>query len=192
VTTYTYELQGINTNVQKNSAITTNSYAYYDSSSRLFSIIKLCQATTLIALILAGLLSVVLFLNFFDGFRDKLIFSVGATVLRNTIVFLGLLMLAAIVVAFLALMGVSQAFSSDSPSCTSGPCQKFTDTESTNLGTTTISGVSNYLSRDISWGPDAGWYLVLACIPLSLLFVIIVALNKYPIPIDSIGTGEAL
>jgi len=90
-------------------------------------------------------------------------------------------------IAFLAWTGITQAFASDIPNCVSGPCLKFVDSETS---VTVTGGVT--ITRDIAWGPTAGWYLALACIPVSIVFTIIVTLNKYPIPIDSIGTGEAL
>jgi len=182
-TSYLYSLQGITTKVVSNSQVETNSFNFYVDASARFSIVKLSQAFTLIALIVSALLAVVLTLNFFASFRDKLIFTIGATLLRNIIVVSGILIVISVVIAFLAWTGITQAFATDIPNCISGPCLKFVDSETSVTGT---------ITRDLSWGPAAGWYLVLACIPVSILFTIIVTLNKYPIPIDSIGTGEAL
>ncbi len=48
------------------------------------------------------------------------------------------------------------------------------------------------MNSNMTWGPAAGWFLFLACIPLSLLLTIVAGLNNYPVPIDSLGSGEAL
>jgi len=102
------------------------------------------------------------------------------------------------IVAFLAFLGISDKIASDSPNCLSGPCQKFADTVTTQLGKSeiTISGevldVKVSLQQIATWGPTAGWYLVLATIPLTVLATIIVVINRFPIPVDSLGTGEAL
>jgi len=185
--TYQYSLQGITTKTVSNMKVETNVFNFYVDASARFSIVKLSQAFTLIALIVSALLAIVLTLNFFASFRDKLIFTIGATLLRNLIVVSGILIVISVVIAFLAWTGITQAFASDIPNCTTGPCLKFVDSETSS---TTVAG--NIQVRDIAWGPAAGWYLVLACIPVSIVFTIIVTLNKYPIPIDSIGTGEAL
>jgi hypothetical protein len=186
-TSYLYSLQGITTKVVSNSQVETNTFNFYVDASARFSIVKLSQAFTLIALIVSALLAVVLTLNFFASFRDKLIFTIGATLLRNIIVVSGILIVISVVIAFLAWTGITQAFATDIPNCVSGPCLKFVDSE-----TSVSQATAGTITRDVSWGPAAGWYLVLACIPVSIVFTIIVTLNKYPIPIDSIGTGEAL
>ena len=186
-TSYLYSLQGITTKTVNNNQVETNAFTFYVDGSARFSMVKLSQAFTLIALIVSALLSIVLFMNFFARFRDKLIFSIGATLLRNIIVVSGILIVISVVIAFLAWTGITQAFASDIPNCVSGPCLKFVDSETS---VTVTNGV--IITRDIAWGPQAGWYLALACIPVSIVFTIIVTLNKYPIPIDSIGTGEAL
>jgi hypothetical protein len=185
--TYLYSLQGITTKTVTNQKIETNNFNFYVDASARFSIVKLSQAFTLIALIVSALLAVVLTLNFFASFRDKLIFTIGATLLRNIIVVSGILIVLSVVIAFLAWTGITKAFADDIPNCITGPCLKFVDSETSS--TTNAAGI---LVRDVAWGPAAGWYLVLACIPVSIVFTIIVTLNKYPIPIDSIGTGEAL
>jgi hypothetical protein len=186
-TSYLYSLQGITTKTISNQRVETNSFNFYVDASARFSIVKLSQAFTLIALIVSALLTIVLTLNFFSSFRDKLIFTIGATVLRNIIVVSGILIVISVVIAFLAWTGITQAFASDIPNCITGPCLKFVDSE-----TSSTANTAGVVTRDVSWGPAAGWYLVLACIPVSIIFTIVVTLNKYPIPIDSIGTGEAL
>ncbi len=74
----------------------------------------------------------------------------------------------------------------------SGPCNKFVDSQTTSLGTYTHLGAVYNMNQSMNWGPAAGWFLFLACIPLSLLLTIVAGLNNYPVPIDSIGSGEAL
>jgi hypothetical protein len=188
-TTFLYSLQGITTKLSTNNQkVQTNTFNLYVDGSARFSIVKLSQAFTLIALIVSALLSIVIALNFFASFRDKLIFTIGATLLRKLMVVFGMLIVISVVIAFLAWTGITQAFANDIPNCITGPCLKFVDSESNS----TLNDDGSITVRDISWGPTAGWYLVLACIPVSILFTIVVTLNKYPIPIDSIGTGEAL
>jgi len=187
-TTFLYSLQGITTKTSTNNQkVQTNTFNLYVDGSARFSIVKLSQAFTLVALIVSALLSILIALNFFASFRDKLIFTIGATLLRKLIVVSGILIVISVVIAFLAWTGITQAFANDIPNCITGPCLKFVDSESNS----TITALGTEV-RDIAWGPTAGWYLVLACIPVSILFTIVVTLNKYPIPIDSIGTGEAL
>jgi len=186
-TSYLYSLQGVTTKTVSKQQVENNSFNFYVDASARFSIVKLSQAFTLIALIVSALLAIVLTLNFFASFRDKLIFTLGATLLRNIVVVSGILIVISVVIAFLAWTGITQAFAADIPNCVSGPCLKFVDSE-----TSVYASSTNTITRDVSWGPASGWYLVFACIPVSIVFTIIVTLNKYPIPIDSIGAGEAL
>jgi len=158
---------------------------------------KIQQAFVLIALLTAGILFVAHTLYFFDGFRNKILFFIGITALRTILIIALLIVVSAEIVAFLAFLGISDKIASDSPNCLSGPCQKFADTVTTQLGKSqlTISGVENVevsLQQIATWGPTAGWYLVLATIPLTVLATIIVVINRFPIPVDSLGTGEAL
>jgi len=108
-----------------------------------------------------------------------------------------LIVVASEIIAFLAFLGLSDKIASDSPNCLSGPCQKFSDSVTTQLGQSTLvigseASVAVALQQIASWGPTAGWYLVLATIPLTVLATIIVVINRFPIPVDSLGTGEAL
>jgi hypothetical protein len=158
---------------------------------------KIQQAFVLIALLTAGILFVAHTLYFFDGFRNKILFFIGITALRTILIIALLIVVSAEIVAFLAFLGISDKIASDSPNCLSGPCQKFADTVTTQLGKSqlTISGVEHVevsLQQIATWGPTAGWYLVLATIPLTVLATIIVVINRFPIPVDSLGTGEAL
>jgi hypothetical protein len=158
---------------------------------------KIQQAFVLIALLTAGLLFVAHTLYFFDGFRNKILFFVGITALRTILVIALLVVVASEIIAFLAFLGLSDKIASDSPNCLSGPCQKFADSVTTQLGQSTLaigseSAAAVSLQQVANWGPTAGWYLVLATIPLTVLATIIVVINRFPIPVDSLGTGEAL
>ncbi len=158
---------------------------------------KIQQAFVLIALLTAGLLFVAHTLYFFDGFRNKILFFIGITALRTILIIALLIVVSAEIVAFLAFLGLSDKIASDSPNCLSGPCQKFADSVTTQLGQNFITintevSVAVSLQSVATWGPTAGWYLVLATIPLTVLATIIVVINRFPIPVDSLGTGEAL
>ena len=157
---------------------------------------KIQQAFVLIALLTAGLLFVAHTLYFFDGFRNKILFFIGITALRTILIIALLVVVVAETIAFLAFLGISDKIAKDSPNCLNGPCQKFADTVTTQLGLSdlAISGgnVAVSLQQVATWGPTAGWYLVLATIPLTVLATIIVVINRFPIPVDSLGTGEAL
>jgi cell division protein FtsL len=186
-----YDLEGVTTNTKVNN-IASNNFDEYDSSTDVHQVFKLVQAFVLVALLLSVIIAVFLTLMFFDGVRDKLMFHIGANVLRLSVIIVGVVILLAFVIAFLVFLGITAAFDSDKPNCTLGPCQKFVDDQQSNIGTITINSVSYTLTSDTKWGPAAGWFLVLANIPLSLLFIIVVALNKFPLPVDSMGSGEAL
>jgi hypothetical protein len=80
------------------------------------------------------------------------------------------------------------AFLEDNPMCTQGPCRRFQDTIRQELGTS--NGVSTALVLD--WGAESGWYIDLACIPLSIVLLIVTLFAKFPIPIDSVAAGESL
>ena len=158
---------------------------------------KIQQAFVLIALLTAGLLFVAHTLYFFDGFRNKILFFVGITALRTILIISLLIVVSAEIIAFLAFLGLSDKIASDSPNCLTGPCQKFSDTVTTQLGVNALTigneaSVLATLQSVATWGPTAGWYLVLATIPLTVLATIIVVINRFPIPVDSLGTGEAL
>jgi len=149
-------------------------------------------AFVLIALLTTGLLFVAHFLYFFDGFRNKVLFLVGVTTLRTLLVIALIIVIAAETVAFLAFLGISAKFNQDNSSCSVGPCKKFADSITTDLGSTTVNSNAATMNQVTSWGPTAGWYLVLATIPLSIFALVVVVLNRFPIPVDSLGTGEAL
>ena len=190
-TRFFYDLEGVNVQTKVND-ITTNNFDEYDSSTDVHQIFKLVQAFVIVALLLSIIVGIFLILAFFDGFRNKLMFHIGASVLRISVILVGVVMLLSLVIAFLGFLGITSAFDNDNPNCALGPCQKFIDDEQSNVGTITVNSVDYTLTKDTKWGPDAGWFLILANIPLALLFIIVVALNKFPVPVDSMGSGEAL
>jgi hypothetical protein len=166
--------------------------AQYSSDQAIFSIIKLVQAFAITALILSGILSIYFVLVFFAGFRAKIVYSWGATGARRIAMLTSLFVVISVVIAFLATTGITNALRTDNPLCVDGPCNKFVDTQTTNLGTYSKDSILYDMNQSMTWGPAAGWFLFLACIPLSLLLTIVAGLNNYPVPIDSIGSGEAL
>jgi uncharacterized protein YxeA len=189
----TVHVQGANTKIVRT---TQQTYAQLGASN-VNQQFKIQQAFVLIALLTAGLLFVAHTLYFFDGFRNKILFFVGITALRTILIIALLVVVASEIIAFLAFLGLSEKVASDSPNCLSGPCQKFSDSVTTQLGQSTLTigteaSVAVALQQISSWGPTAGWYLVLATIPLTVLATIIVVINRFPIPVDSLGTGEAL
>merc|ERR1711959_331643 len=126
---------------------------------------QLCQAFVIIGVVLSALLTFTLSLCFFDGLRNKFLFWIGMGTLRIVVI---------------------AAFESDGgSSCNYGPCRKFMSPSSrTNAGAN--------LDEVQEWGAREGWFLTLATIPISILLLIVVVLNKFPIPVDSVGSGEAL
>ena len=189
----TVHVQGANTKIVRT---TQQTYAQLGASN-VNQQFKIQQAFVLIALLTAGLLFVAHTLYFFDGFRNKILFFIGITALRTILIIALLIVVASEIIAFLAFLGLSDKIASDSPNCLSGPCQKFSDSVTTQLGQSTLvigteASVAVALQQIASWGPTAGWYLVLATIPLTVLATIIVVINRFPIPVDSLGTGEAL
>jgi len=170
----------------------TNVATTYSSDQAIFSIIKLVQAFAITALLLSGILSVYFTLVFFSGFRSKIVYSWGATGARRIAMLTSLFVIVSVIIAFLATTGITNALKTDNPICSDGPCNKFVDSQTTNLGTYQYDGVTYNMNQNMTWGPAAGWYLFLACIPLSILLTIVAGLNNYPVPIDSLGSGEAL
>merc|ERR1711991_216369 len=166
-----------------------------DASARVTNtedVFQLAQAFTLIPLLLVGILLLIHILYFFDAVRNKVLFWVGLTSLRVILVVTLVLIVVAEAIAFLGFLGITDAFDEDNSTCTIGPCQKFTSSVQTEAGNESVDSVNSRITLTTSWGPEAGWYLVLASIPVSLFGLIVVVLNKFPIPVDSMGTGEAL
>jgi hypothetical protein len=193
-----YDLEGVTSTMKATSSSTeTSTFKQYQSSTSVWSVFKLCQAFVLIGLLTAALLSFFLVLCFANALRNKLLFLLGMNVLRIVLFLIAALILISVIIAFLGFLGITTAFNDDTPSCVRGTCQRFSDSVKTTLpGTTStqVAGVARNLAltQSTSWGAHAGWFLVLACIPLAIFLAIIVVLNKFPIPVDSVGSGEAL
>jgi len=193
-----YDLEGASTDIYSAVVGTAHiaSFKEYDSSSSVWSTMKLCRAFTLIALILSGLLMIFLLVCFADTVRNRLLFSCGMNVLRLVLLLISLIILVSLIIAFLGFLGVTNAFSEDTPACTQGYCKHFSDSTKENLGSTVV--VNNGVTQTVqivyqtNFGPDAGWFLTLAMIPVAIILCILVVLNKFPIPVDSVGSGEAL
>ena len=179
----TVQTQAANTKIVRT---TQNTYAQLGASN-VNQQFKIQQAFVLIALLVAGLLFVAHTLYFFDAFRNKILFFVGITALRTLLIIALLVVIASEVIAFLAFLGLSDKIASDNANCLSGPCQKFSDTVTTQLGQQNIAigteaSVAVTLQYITRWGPTAGWFLVLATIPLTVLATIIVVINRSHTP----------
>merc|ERR1711959_250228 len=178
-----FDFEGQTQQIKDASSRVTNTFTSYGDlgASNVEDVFQLAQAFTLIHL-----------LYFFDAVRNKVLFWVGLTSLRVILVVTLVLIVVAEAIAFLGFLGITDAFDEDNSTCTIGPCQKFTSSVQTEAGNESVDSVNSRITLTTSWGPEAGWYLVLASIPVSLFGLIVVVLNKFPIPVDSMGTGEAL
>jgi hypothetical protein len=86
----------------------------------------------------------------------------------------------------LAFLGISAAFKIDQPFCSEGPCRDF----SSSVSSTFDDGQTKSVTK---WGPDAGWYITLAAIPISVVMLYFISINKFPLPvIFEASSGEAL
>jgi hypothetical protein len=182
-----YDLDGIRTEIKRtNDAIATTTRTEYSRTAmpKVFATVKLAQAFVLIGLILSFIVATLLLVFVFDPIRNKVIFSFGMTLTRFILLILVLLTLASVIIAFLGFVGLTNAFKADNQDCNDGPCRVFSSSVTSQFGTT---------SRLEEWGPQAGWYVVLSSIPVALILLVVVFVNKFPLPIDSeASSGEAL
>jgi hypothetical protein len=191
-----WSLEGMTARVRPTGGVESSTFKEHDSSSGVWSTFKLIQAFVLIALILAGILSIFLIVCFACAIRNQLLFLLGMNVLRISLLLVASIILVSLVIAFLGFIGINNALSDDTPGCNKGYCRRISDSTKEELGTATLTlnGVTAtgnvIVSR--SWGPVEGWYLDLACIPIAIVLAIIVVINKFPIPVDSVTIGEAL
>merc|ERR1712196_504047 len=162
-----FDFEGQTQQIKDASARVTNTFTSYGDlgASNVEDVFQLAQAFTLIPL-----------LYFFDAVRNKVLFWVGLTSLRVILVVTLVLIVVAEAIAFLGFLGITDAFDEDNSTCTIGPCQKFTSSVQTEAGNETVDSVNSLIT---SWGPEAGLYLVLASIPVSLFGLIVVVLNKF-------------
>jgi hypothetical protein len=163
-------------------------YKNLESSTNpnIFSTFKLSQAFVLIALILSFALAVTLAVFLLDPIRNKAIFALGMTLTRAILLVAGLLLVASVLIAFLGFLGISAAFKTDQNGCSEGPCRTFSGSVLSQYDSGAVVSATN-------WGPQAGWYIALASTPISLLVIFLIAVNRFPLPIDSeASSGEAL
>jgi len=188
-TTIMYDLIGTRTSTQNSGSVASvESYKNLESSVNpsIFSTFKLSQAFVLIALILSFSLAVVLAVFLLDPIRNKAIFALGMTLTRAILLVVSLLLVASVTIAFLGFLGISSSFKKDQSGCSEGPCRAFSGSVNSQFN----SGIT---VSNTQWGPQAGWYIALASTPISLLVVVLVAINRFPLPIDSeASSGEAL
>jgi hypothetical protein len=177
-----YGLEGQTTTMETANGPTTNTFQDYETRDNVKSTFQLVFAFTLIALLLSGLLFLLHVLYFADAIRNKALFVFGMTTLRILLLTLVVLVLVSVIIAFLGFLGITSAFSDDTAGCTFSPCRKFSDSTKNDIGSATCTNgatTTTCLIRSIeTWGPVEGWYLVLVCIPLTVLLAIIVVVNK--------------
>jgi hypothetical protein len=191
-----YDLNGVKTTVALLGTVRSSAFQNYASGTSIRNITKTSQAFVLIALLSAFILLTLLFTFFFDRIRNKLIFAIGMTLTRVVAVAFAAIILLSIIIAFLVYLGVVKAFKDDSQNCVDGPCRKFVDTSSTVVsGTYTLNGVATAgtFTETLNWGPIEGWYITLATTVPGIILLLVVVVNKFPLPIDSeASSGEAL
>jgi hypothetical protein len=186
-TTRYYDLNGISARITGiNNVITANSRIEYSQNQipndtklfdthaaampRLSATFKLVQAFVLIALVLSIVIIALLLIFVYDPIR----FAYGNIFKRNILRVLVFLKLVSVIAAFLGLLELPNAFRSN-PTCVDGPCQKFSDSVVISFG----REESQY-----SWGPDAGWYIILYSIPTTLLLCLVVLFNHMPLTLS--------
>jgi len=191
-----YDLNGIKTTIAIAGTVRSSTFQNYPQSNSLRDVTKTSQAFVLIALLSGFVLLTLLFTFFFDRIRNKLIFAIGMTLTRVIAVAFAAIILLSVIIAFLVYIGVVKAFKDDSQNCVDGPCRKFVDSSNTDrTGTATINGatVTGTITETLSWGPIEGWYITLATTLPAIILILVVVVNKFPLPIDSeASSGEAL
>jgi len=201
VTTVAYTLEGIKTQVSVISDPSTlrqsivESYATYDSNSGGYvkGYFKTSQAFVVIVLVVSFVLTVLLTLFQLDRVRNWFIFSIGMSFTRIAITILAALVLASSIIALLSFLGLPSGFKDEIPNCVDGPCREFSSSIKLPDLIETQNSQKYTLVNTRSWGPVEGWFIVLGIIPVSVVLLALVVLNKFPLPIDSeASSGEAL
>jgi hypothetical protein len=187
-----WSFEGVTRQIRPTNGVETNTFTAHDASSAVWSTFKLMQAFVLIALIVAGILSIFLVVCFACAIRNQLLFMLGMNVLRVALLAIAALILVSLIIAFLGFLGITNSFSDDIAGCQLGYCRRFQDSTKESLGVLTINNVAADVTVQRSYGPVEGWFLTLACIPVAIILTIIVVVNKFPIPVDSVTIGEAL
>jgi len=191
-TSLKWSFEGVTRKIRPTGGAETNSFTAHDASTAVWSTFKLMQAFVLIALIVSGILTIFLVVCFACAIRNQLLFLLGMNVLRVTLLAIAALILVSLVIAFLGFLGITNSFNGDIAGCQLGYCRRFQDSTKESLGTQTINGAASDVTVQRTFGPVEGWFLTLACIPVAIILTIIVVVNKFPIPVDSVTIGEAL
>lgn len=180
-----YDLDGVNI-VSSAGSIKSSVFSKYGTTSgSVRNTVKVAQAFTLIALLLGFITMTLVFIFFFERVRNKIIFAIGMTATRLVVVVFSSLILISIIIAFLNFLGITSSFKSDNDNCYEGPCRKFVDS--------VTSDFNNGMKFENSWGPSAGWYIMIGALPVAFFLVLVLVINKFPLPIDSeASSGEAL
>lgn len=187
-----YDLNGLKTVISMQGTIRSSKFENYPLNSSLRDITKTAQAFVLIALIGGFILMVILFTFFFDRIRNKLIFAIGMTLTRVIAVLFCALILLSVIIAFLVYIGVVKAFKDDAKDCVDGPCRKFVDSSSTERQGT-ANGQTGTITESLQWGPIDGWFITICTTLPAIVLLLVVVVNKFPLPIDSeASSGEAL
>jgi hypothetical protein len=145
-------------------------------------------AFSIIALILASILGINSLLIFITVVRNFYIKSLGMSTLRWFFGVIALIILASNIIALLGFLGVTQGFSSESgqSSCSDGPCRVFSGSSQAQFG-------DGALGLYVNWGPEAGWYVTIASVVVSIALCFSIATLRFPIPFDTDdSSGEAL
>jgi uncharacterized membrane protein YidH (DUF202 family) len=178
-TTRYYDLNGISVRITGiNNVITANSRVEYSQNQipmpRLSATFKLVQTFVLIALALSIVIIALLLIFVYDPIR----FAYGNIFKRNILRVLVFLKLVSVIAALLGLLGLPDAFKADrNGDCADGPqtCHAFSASVRTRFG--------GEESLD-SFGPDAGWYIILYSIPTTLLLFLVVFFNHMPLTLS--------
>ncbi len=189
-TTILYDLIGFRTIAQRSGskakAQSYKSHTFAEMPS-VTAIFRVSTAFVLIALILSLAVSVVqlIFLN--EYVRNKILSLAGVYNFRIALIAASMLIVISTVIALLAMLGISIAFKTDQPVCTEGPCRDFSSSVTSLYDDGPVRSVTK-------WGPDAGWYITLVAIPVSVILLYLVIRNRFPLPtvFDGGSTGEAL
>jgi hypothetical protein len=190
-----YDLAGYTIESKLSTGVIDTVFTEYTSRSGdgVKNVFETARAFVIISLVLAFVAAIILSIFFFDSIRNKVIFTFGMGITRIFLLAVPLILVLALAVGFLVFLGLPGAFEDDLGTCVEGPCRTFTDTIKTEGLEDTVDSTTYSLIRTQSWGPDAGWYLVLASIPSALVLLIVVVINNLPLPIDSeASSGEAL
>jgi hypothetical protein len=153
--------------------------------------------------------------------RNSVLFYCGPTTIRIILVTLAIVAFLGTLTPIITLPGISRAYNDDTAtgaSCSVGPCLglfqdlravRQTTTSgsttglpdkdcartsggaqvSTNTATATCTGAEKI---EESWGPYNAWWITIVAFPVAVFALVVQATNRLPIPVDSVGVGEAM